>query len=281
MSEQPPNSVAIPPGTVCCTTYGQIRHETALALMEMRSFSERQGMLNVHWETLPATLVEKARNEAVRGMLRRGSHWLCFVDGDMVFQPDALIRLLHTAYVDLPHADAVGAWCPLRGDLAIPTIDSGTGTWESWFPGSGVVEVIRTGAAFVLFKRHTFEALQDPWFRMRVPMRPLDFLLELDGFTRQKFDGRNPMRGLPGEPWERLEKCARDDPSVAPGTFVPVEVGEDSSWSDRMKNAGFRIFVNTDVACGHIDTRILTHADHKRAIEERERAQRLLCGVGA
>lgn len=278
MPEQP---TTIPEGTVVVTTYGPIRHETARCLMDMRSFTEKQGLHNIRWETVPATLVEKARNDAVRGMLATGSQWLCFVDGDMTFRSDALLGLLHTAYVAMPReADAVGGWCPLRGDMAIPTIDDGTGTWNSWFPGSGIVKVIRTGAAFILFKRHTFEALQDPWFRVRVPVgRPIDIMLDFDNFARTKFDGNNPFRQLAGNPWERLERCAKDDPSIAPGTYVPCEVGEDSSWCDRLQNAGFSIFVNTDVECGHVDTKIITAADHKRALTDRDRMQRLLTGV--
>lgn len=128
-------------------------------------------------------------------------------------------------------------------------------------------------------KRHVLEALHDPWFRVRVPARPMDFMLEVDNWARIKFDGRNPFRDLPGEPWEKLEKCAREDPSVAPEQFVPIEVGEDSGFCDRVRAAGFQIYVNTDIACGHVDHKVLTSADHKRATQERERAQRLLCGV--
>ena len=89
----------------------------------------------------------------------------------------------------MPHVDVLGAYCPLRGSLALPTIDTGTGTWESWYPGSGVIEAMRTGAAFLLCKRHVFEKLQDPWFRMRVPARPIDFMAEVDNWARMKFDG--------------------------------------------------------------------------------------------
>lgn len=276
----PEQQIQIPAGHIVCTTYGSIRQETAQALMEMRSHSEKQGLVNVGWFMVPGTLVEKARNDAVRNMLRDPNiQWLLFVDGDMVFPPDSLIRLLQTAYAELPHADVVGAYCPLRGELALPTIDSGTGTWESWYPGSGVVEVIRTGAAFVLSKRRVYENLQDPWYRLRVPARPLDFMLEVDNFARMKFDGRNPFRELPNREWERLEKCASDDPSALQQNFVPGEVGEDSGFADRARNAGFRIFVNTDVVCGHADTKITQWTDHKAAMDRVEKNQRLIAGM--
>lgn len=275
----PETQLTIPPGMVCVTTYGSITQQTAQCLMDARSATEAQGARNIAWVMEPASLVERARNAACRNMLRAGHGWLLFIDGDTTFKPDAILRMLHTAYAEMPQADVLGGWVPLRGDLALPTTDTGTGTWESWFPGSGIIEVIRTGAAFVLMKRHVLEALADPWFRVRVPARPIDFMLEVDNWARIKFDGRNPFEKLPGTPWERLLQCAKDDPSVAPENFVPVEVGEDSGFCDRVRAAGLRIFVNTDIECGHVDHRVLTSADHKRGMAERDRMQRVLTGV--
>ena len=276
----PPPQVQIPAGHVVVTTWGSIQGQMAQALMEMRSFSEKNGLNNVSYTSIPGTLVEKARNEAVRQLLRNpNAGWLLQVDGDMVFQPDALLQLLQTCYGAMPHIDAIGAYCSLRGDLALPTIDSGTGTWESWYPGSGVVEVMRTGAAFILVKRKVFEGLTDPWFRMRVPARPLDFMAEVDNFSRIKFNGQNPFQDLPDRPWERLMDCARQDPSANPQNFVPIEVGEDSGFSDRARAAGFRIFVHTDVVCGHIDTKVTGWQEHKRAMDELAKQQRLACGM--
>lgn len=273
-----PDGLQIPPGHFVVTTYGSIRGETAQCLMETRSHSEKQGLVNVQWLMIPGTLVEKARNDAVRNMLRDpNAGWLMFADGDMTWQPDALLRILGTAYGELPHADVVGGYCNLRGDLALPTIDSGTGTWESWFPGSGTVEVMRTGAAFVLVKRRVFEGLKDPWYRVRVPARPIDFMAEVDNFARMKFDGANPFRGLLGREWERLEQCAMEDPSTT-GDFVPGEVGEDSGFCDRARNAGFRIFVNTDIVTGHVDTKVTDWTQHKKAFGEMEKNQRLVAG---
>jgi hypothetical protein len=275
MSDTP---IQLPPGLFCITTYGSITQETAHATLEARSFSESRGLNNVKYVMESATLVERARNAAARQCLRDGHQYLFFCDGDTVFPHDAILNMLKTAYVDCPNAGVVGGYVPLRGDIALPTIDSGTGTWESWYPGSGIVEVMRTGCAFLLVKRAVLEALEDPWFRVRVPKRPIDALLEVDNFARIKFDGRNPFAG---EAWDRLIKCAKDDPSIAPENFTPVEVGEDSGFCDRAKAAGFTIVVNTDIACGHVDRRVLTGADHRKAMDERDRTQRLYAGVTA
>ena len=275
MAEQ----IQIPPGSVTCTTYGSIRGETARCLMEMRSFSEEQGLRNCSWDMVPGGLVEKARNDAVRQMLGRGQQWILFVDGDMVFGKEALLQLLTFAYAPNSPADVVGAYCTLKGDLCLPTIDSGTGTWESVYPGIGPIEVMRTGAAFILAKRHVFERLPDPWFKMRVPARPVDFMGEVDNWARMKLNGKNPFRNLPGEPWEKLEEQARVDPSAHRGNFVPAEVGEDSAFCDAARNRVIRLFVHTDVIVGHLETVTKSWTDHKSAMEKMKVQHRQLCGV--
>lgn len=280
MTAPQPETLSVPAGQVTVTTYGYITQQTVTSLMEARSFCEKQGAVNIAWTMQPGSLVDRARNAACREMLRDpAKQWLLFIDGDSTCTPDAVLHIVHTAFAEAPYAHVVGGYVPLRGDIALPTIDTGTGTWESWFPGSGIIEVIRTGGAFLLIKRAVLENLAEPWFRTRVPVRPLDFLAEVDNFARIKFDGRNPMRNLPGEPWERLEKCAREDPSAAPEQANYSEVGEDSNFCDRVRAAGFRIVVNTDIACGHVDHRVLTGADHRKAIDERDKTQRLLCGI--
>jgi hypothetical protein len=142
-----------------------------------------------------------------------------------------------------------------------------------------VQEVMRTGGAFLLLKRHVFERTKDPWFRMRVPARPVDFMAEVDNWARMKWNGENPFRNLPEQPWEKLEKCAQDDPSAAPENFTPVECGEDSAACDRFRNAGLRIFVDTNVSCGHVDNVIRTWADHKKAMDSMAQQERYACGL--
>ena len=268
-----PTQIQVPAGMCCITTYGSVTGQTAQSWSELRSHSEKQGLVNVAWAIVPGTLVEKARNDAVRqmlGLFQGQAQWLLMVDGDMTFAPDALHRLLMTAYGSHPWADAVGAYCQLRGEPFLPTIDTGTGTWESIYPGSGVREVMRTGAAFLLVKRHVFERIPQPWFRVRQPMRFLDAFAEIDNFARIKMDGKNPFRGLPGKPWETLEQMAASDPQSAPGGHAHVEVGEDSGFCDRVKNAGFRIVVDTGIEIGHLDQKTITWKDHRDAMRRHQ-----------
>lgn len=276
--------IQIPPGLCVVTTYGQITQQTAQCLMELRSWNEAHGLKNIKYQMIPGVLVDKARNEAVRIMLRENFGWVCMIDGDMTFDPNSFVAdanqrsgLLQVAFGEQPHWDVLGAYCPLRGEMAIPTIDSGTGTWESWYPNSGIVPVMRTGGAFLLVKRRVFEGLTDPWFRMRVPARPMDFLAEVDNYCHIKFNGTNPFRHQEGEFWEKLEKAAQADPSTM--QFTPVEVGEDSGFCDRARMGGFQLAVHTGVVCGHVEQRVTTWADHKKAMDAMETNQRLASGM--
>jgi hypothetical protein len=269
----PPNTVQIPAGAVAVTTWGMVQSITGRAIHELRSFSEKQGLTNVEWLDCQPALVEKARNDAVRQMLvtfQGQAQWILFIDADMVPRPDALVKILATAYGATPWADVVGGYCTLKGELALPTLDTGTGTWESIHPGRGPVEVMRTGAAFLLCKRHVFDRIPQPWFRLRVPARPLDFMAEVDNWARMKCDGQNPFRNLPGRIWEKLEQLAEGDPSATPGSFVPAEVGEDSGFCDRVKNAGMRIVVDTNIEVGHLETHVVSAATHKKKMAENE-----------
>ena len=162
----------------------------------------------------------------------------------------------------------------MRGG-SIPTIDTGTGTWESHYPGSGVLEVIRTGGAFLLVKRHAFDRIAQPWFACRFPMRWLDALAEVDNLVRCNNDGLNPWIG---PLWTKLLQKAANDPQSRQAVSG-YEVGEDSGFCDRAKAAGLRIGVDSNVEIGHIDSRILNGGTHKERMNEQARETRQIYGI--
>lgn len=266
----------VPNGLLAMTSPGSIRVETAMAMAgTMKLCMERQ--LPITMQHFGGSLVDKARNDAARACLTGGHGYVLYIDGDMVFNPDAVFAIVQSAYT--PRAqqfDVIGGYCVLRGG-AIPTIDTGTGTWESHYPQSGVMEVIRTGAAFLLVKRHVFEKLPAPWFSTRQPMRWLDAMTEMDNLARTKLHGVNPFRNLPDSPWETLmEQASKDSQSQ---TGVQYEIGEDSGFCDRAKAHGFRIAVDTDIPIGHIDSIVLTGDTHKERMDQRDKDHRLLHGI--
>jgi hypothetical protein len=284
--------ITVPPGLVAVTTWGLVRVETSAALLELRAFCEKAGLGNVLWSFISGGLVDKARNEAVRQMLTTQIKiadkdvplgWIMFLDADMTFGNRVLDQMLETAYNLTPWADAVGAWCPLRGSPYLPTIDRGSGTWEPQDPGCGPLEVIRTGGACILIKRHVYERMEFPWYGVRPAPRPIDVLAEVDNYARCKMDGQNPLTESPA--WQILMKCATEDAAVQrsrnAGTRADLmsAVGEDSNFCDRVRALGLRIVVNTDIVCGHVDTRVITAEDHQKAMQDIRRNQALVNAV--
>lgn len=285
MADEAPKSLQIPAGLIVVTTYGSVQAETVQSLMDTRSFCERSGLQNAQWRLIGGALVDKARNDAVSLALSNPQcQYLVFLDADMAWKSDFLAQLLETAYGAIPLADIVGGWCPLRGEPYLPTIDTGTGTWEVTLPGQGPVEVMRTGGACLLIKRHVFEKMEAPWFGVRPVPRGLDLMQAFDNYSRIKFDGRNPFRVH--KEWDQLLKCASDE-AVAYRQQHPTDLhgsqyttlGEDSGFCDRAKGLGFRIFVQTNAVCNHVDRRVIGPDDHVKAVRKLERDQNLACGV--
>ena len=108
-------------------------------------------------------------------------------------------------------------------------------------------------------------------------MRIVDAFAEIDNFARIKMDGTNPLRDHPA--WSVLERIAIQDPSTIPGQFVPAEVGEDSGFCDRVRHAGMRIVVNTDVVTGHLNQEVINWETHRDAMRDRQLDQRYLVGL--
>lgn len=245
---------------------------------EMRSYNERNGITMVEYRQAHAVLVEAGRDSEVAHMLQASTNgtpyqWILQIDADATFGPDALAKILHTAFVQVPQSDVVGGYCQLKGGINIPSIDTGSGTWEPHFPGEGVIPVIRTGAHFMLCKRSAFEKLgPGPWFRTRLAWRPIDALAEVDGFARQRNAGRNPFAST--DDWQALMTEAVKGAEGGPST-----VGEDSGFCDRLKSRGGLIFVDTNIVTGHVSKMLITPAKLKEGLALQQKRLRAVCGL--
>ncbi len=228
--------------------------------------------VNVEYKDFRGPFVESVRDTAAEHTLKQGYNGLLFIDADMTgFPPNALATLLEDAFTKIPFADAVGAYCNLKSPPFLPTIDTGTGTWEPHYPGSGVLEVIRTGGAFLFIRAEALRRFGPPWFRSKISNKPLDALVNVDNFSRCKMSGRNKFFDTPD--WQSLLMVARE---AGPGE---AGIGEDSGFCDRIKAAGGRIFVDTDVVVGHAGKEIITWQKLKESMDRQEKNRRLAVGV--
>ena len=262
-----------------CVTTGAIDPDFAAAREELRAFNIEHNFRNVEYRTFNCVLVEAGRDEVAAHAMAQNYDWVLQIDADAApFAPDAVVRLLHRAYIELPESDAIGAYSQLKQAPYLPTIDTGTGTWEVHYPGEGVLEVIRTGGHFFLTKvpvyRRILASGARSIHRTRVAPTPAEILLELDNLARTRFSGKNPFRHMPE--WEELTEYAR-----ARSDAKPANVGEDSGFCDNLRAVGGRLFVDTDLVAGHVAKVTITPAMLREEIEKREEVIRKLCGIGA
>lgn len=107
--------------------------------------------------------VVQARNRLVEEM---EGDWLFFLDADMLFPPDTLVRLLRHLQAGIP---IVGGLCFRKAPPFTPTthIQNAEGTYDILDPrtcGRKVVEVDATGMACCLIRRDVFDRMGPPWF---------------------------------------------------------------------------------------------------------------------
>lgn len=256
-------------------TTGTVDEHFAQARENLRSFCDRNGFHAIEWRTFPAALVEAGRDEVVTHALKEGYDYVLQMDADAApFQEDSLAVLLKNAYLDLPHADLVGAYCQLKSEPFLPTIDTGTGTWEPILPGRGLIPVIRTGGHFHLAKTEGYRKVSPhaPWYRTRQALGPMIALAEVDNYARCKLHGQNPFRDLPE--WDQLVTLAKQESRHA------GSVGEDSGFCDALLASGGQAWVNTDLIVGHVRKQAISPRLLQEALEERRSRVRAACGIG-
>lgn len=254
-------------------TTGFVEEHFSAHFMEMRSWCDRNGFHNVEWLHVPAVLVESGRDSVVQHALQQSYDYFVQIDADAApFPADTLLALLMGAYYRQPDAGVIGAYCQLKAPPYLPTIDTGTGTWQEMHPYQGMVRVIRTGGHCLLVKTDACRLFGPPWFRARMALRPVKALAELDNMARMKFGGQNPFAALPE--WDVLFKEA-----VAASQEPESAVGEDSSFSDAMNAYGVPVYVDTDLVVGHVTKKVVTAHDLREEISKRKKQLDAACGV--
>ncbi len=254
---------------------GQVDSHYSDAMSNVRSYCDLNGY-SVEYLTFYGIWLESGRDEAVKHAIKYKYEWVIQVDADAAPIPPNLVEyLLNKIFVEQPDADMIGAYCQLKGTPHLPTIDTGTGTWEEHYPGSGIMPVIRTGAHCFIIKTEAFQRFNypnGPWFRTRQVQTPYLAFHEVDNFARCRLSGKNPLTDVPE--WHILLMEA------ARGKEVDnINVGEDSGFCDRLMATGGRIYVDTDLVVGHVAKRVIEPKHLKRYMDERRKLMRQACGL--
>lgn len=109
--------------------------------------------------------LDKSRNKCVKRLLKRGFDYIFFVDADMVFPPDALVKLLKQdkeiisgVYCarNKPFLPILRMWAEKDKKKALILVD---------YPRGKIFKVGATGAGCLLIKKKVLEDLKEPWFK--------------------------------------------------------------------------------------------------------------------
>jgi len=203
-----PNTI----GTIAIVTRDHLAAAAAMSLL-MVDYSWVPKGKNICRIIITGGILTMQRNEAIQ---RMQGDWLLFIDDDMVFEPDAVGRLVGAQQEhDL---DIVGALCFRRQPPHQPTLymrenptSGGYNFLEDW--DEGLVEVDATGMAFCLITRRAIETMA--------------------GSPMPSYDDRISRRPPPFFEWNNI-------------------LGEDLSFCQDAKKAGLRIWVDTRVEIGHV-----------------------------
>lgn len=137
-------------------THGAVTPAYAQSLAVACAFLAANGVPHVP-VLFEDSLVDRGRDRAAAAMLEGDWTHLLFIDADIEFAPQDIIRLL-AADKDL----AVAAYRKKneRNEFAISFLD-GADVYLDQCPDTGAVKIARAGTGFMLIKRCVFERLRD------------------------------------------------------------------------------------------------------------------------
>lgn len=157
MAEDKPITVAI------CVPSGDMLHANfAMSLAGMLRSTPME--IKLIYAIGNSSIVAVARNLCVDTALKHGAEYILFLDSDMTFPGDTLMRLLcrFVGVNKLPDVGIVGATYPRRSPpheaMVVPLPDTGAAT-----SGMTEVQIIPTGCMMIDVK--VFERLKKPYFR--------------------------------------------------------------------------------------------------------------------
>jgi len=163
---------------ICVPVDEKVLWNFCLSLVQMMSHTLTQnevmlGGLGVKY--VSSSLIPSSRYLLAKQALESGATHLLFLDSDMAFPPDTLVRLIRhdedmvgVNYLGRRPPHAVTAWI----DRTHPVVT----TKES----TGIVKAWRTGFGVVLIKAGVFENLQPPYFE-------IPFIPEKDEFLGEDY----------------------------------------------------------------------------------------------
>jgi cellulose synthase/poly-beta-1,6-N-acetylglucosamine synthase-like glycosyltransferase len=151
---------------VCIPARGQMEVATAFDLAALVGFMVKTTKHDVDIYTAAGTLIFDQRNKLVKTSLEAKCDYIVFIDADMRFPKDTIMRLLRH------QKDIIGVNATTRTEPVIPTAknltinEDGSCTWLPIYSNSldGISKADGIGCGVMMIKASVFAKLQEPYF---------------------------------------------------------------------------------------------------------------------
>ena len=193
---------------------GKLNIHAAFALAQLTSLSQTYGFTLQLAHMSGCSIITKARNALVNRFMRSDCTDLLFVDADINFKPEDVLRILALS----EGKDIVAGAYPRRAEDKCFFTDVYYDERGALELNDGLLRVERVGTGFMLIRRHVFEALEA-------------------AHPEWKF-------------WVNTENThytAFFDFQTTPEGYI----GEDYLFCDRARAAGFKVWIDPDINLGH------------------------------
>ncbi len=168
------------------------------------------------------SVVSRARNVIAHNFLKSNCDHLMFIDADMTFEPDSILRLMAWNQSKGIVAGAYESRKP--GKVYILSLDGGEGVYGKQnsisMDGRGLVKAYRVATGFMMIQRQVFEKLRD---------------------AHPEWKHKDTLEG-------NDELYSFFDFKVTPEGYI----GEDFLFCDRAREVGTEIWVDPTIKLGHM-----------------------------
>lgn len=151
---------------ICIPARGQMEVATAFDLAAMVGYMVKTTEHDLDIYTAAGTLIFDQRNKLVKTSVEAKCDYVVFIDADMRFPKDTIIRLLQH------DKDIIGVNATTRTEPVMPTAKNlqiekdGTCNWQPIFSNvmTGISQADGIGCGVMMIKIGVFAKLQEPYF---------------------------------------------------------------------------------------------------------------------
>jgi glycosyltransferase involved in cell wall biosynthesis len=237
--EKDPMSPQLKPSVfVGMPCYDSVKRETVMSLLKL--FDQfRKSSIKAQFRIINSSLVTHARNMVTCGFLHSGYDYLLFIDADVSFEPEAVIRMLVTKkeVICTPYRLKLA---DLRVKYPVRFKNRNIKIQETGMVD--LVEIEDGPAGLMLIHREVFEALMEdhPEYKINIPQEKLKEM-------------NDEVMGVPTKE-DPISKYLYNFWDTSFDLETGAWKGEDVAFCSLVRGAGFKIHANIDSETTHHGT---------------------------